>query len=215
LNKDYGNAVVQKTANTTLVKLKIEPGQSYFLKTENNASQKKWNYYEATADAVPLKGKWQINFDKGGPQLPPSATISNLESWTKLSPEAEAFSGTATYTLQFDNKNNKTENWNLNLGDVRESAKVWLNDKFIGTAWSVPYQLNIGKLKLGKNTLKIQVTNLSANRVRDMELKGQEWKIFHEINMVDKDYKKFDATKWSPMPSGLLGPITITPLKQN
>ena len=146
--------------------------------------------------------------------MPPAATVSNLESWTKLSPEAEAFSGSATYTLQFDNKNNKAENWNLNLGDVRESAKVWLNDKFIGTAWSVPYQLNIGKLKPGKNTLKIQVTNLSANRVRDMELKGQEWKIFHEINMVDKDYKKFDATKWAPMPSGLLGPVTITPLKQ-
>jgi hypothetical protein len=215
LNKDYGNAVVQKTANTTLVKLKIEPGQSYFLKTENTASQKKWNYYETTADAIPLNGKWKITFDKGGPQLPPAATVSNLESWTKLSPEAEAFSGTATYTMEFDNKNVNTENWNLNLGDVRESAKVWLNDKFIGTAWSVPYQLNIGKLKTGKNTLKIQVTNLSANRVRDMELKGQEWKIFYEINMVDKDYKKFDATKWSPMPSGLLGPITITPLKQN
>lgn len=215
LNKDYGNAVVKKSANTTLVKLKIEPGQSYFLKTENSASQKKWNYYEATSQAISLNGKWQINFDKGGPQLPPTATVSNLESWTKLSPEAEAFSGSATYTLEFDNKNNKTENWNLNLGDVRESAKVWLNDRFIGTAWSVPYQLNIGKLKPGKNTLKIQVTNLSANRVRDMELKGQEWKIFYEINMVDKDYKKFDATKWSPMPSGLLGPITITPLKQN
>lgn len=215
LNKDYGNAMVQKTANTTLVKLKIQPGQSYFLKTENTASQKKWNYYEATAEALPLNGKWKINFDKGGPQLPPAATVSNLESWTKLSPEAEAFSGSATYTLEFDNKNSKAENWNLNLGDVRESAKVWLNDKLIGTAWSVPYQLNIGKLKPGKNTLRIQVTNLSANRVRDMELKGQEWKIFHEINMVDKDYKKFDATKWSPMPSGLLGPITITPLKQN
>lgn len=214
LNKEYGNAIVQKTANTTLVKLKIEPGQSYFLKTENAASQKKWNYYEATAEAIPLNGKWQITFDKGGPQLPPTATISNLESWTKLSPEAEAFSGSATYTLQFDNKNSKADSWNLNLGDVRESAKVWLNDKFIGTAWSAPYQLNIGKLKTGKNTLKIQVTNLSANRVRDMELKGQEWKIFYEINMVDKDYKKFDATKWSPMPSGLLGPLTITPLKQ-
>ena len=214
LNKEYGNAVVQKTANTTLVKLKIEPGQSYFLKTENTVSQKKWNYYEATADAIPLNGKWKITFDKGDPQLPPAATVSNLESWTKLSPEAEAFSGTATYTLEFDNKNNKADSWNLNLGDVRESAKVWLNDTFIGTAWSVPYQLNIGKLKAGKNTLKIQVTNLSANRVRDMELKGQEWKIFYEINMVDKDYKKFDATKWSPMPSGLLGPVTISPLKQ-
>ncbi|OXA75170.1 alpha-L-rhamnosidase [Flavobacterium aquidurense] len=214
LNRNYGNAIVKKDSNSTLVKIKIEPGQSYFLKTENTASQKKWNYYEPTAEATPLKGNWKITFEKGGPKLPETTTISNLESWTKLSPEAEAFSGSATYTLQFDNPNTKTESWSLNLGDVRESAKVWLNDEFIGTAWSVPYKLSILKLKSGKNTLKIQVTNLSANRIRDKELKGEEWKIFYEINMVDKDYKKFDATKWSPMPSGLLGPVTLTPLKQ-
>ncbi|GGF04630.1 glycosyl hydrolase family 2 [Flavobacterium limi] len=214
LNRNFGNAMVQKTAKNTLVKIKIEPGQSFFLKTENTATQKKWNYYESTAEAIALKGNWKINFDKGGPKLPPTASVTNLESWTKLGPEAEAFSGSATYTLEFNNPNAKTESWNLNLGDVRESAKVWLNDEFIGTAWSVPYKLNIGKLKQGKNILKIQVTNLSANRIRDKELKGEEWKIFYEINMVDKDYKKFDATKWSLMPSGLLGPITITPLKQ-
>ncbi|WP_281337423.1 glycosyl hydrolase [Flavobacterium eburneipallidum] len=214
LNRDFGNAIVQKSAKNTLVKIKIEPGQSYFLKTENTASQKKWNYFEPVAASIPLKGNWKINFDKGGPELPPTATVSTLESWTKLSPQAEAFSGSATYTLQFDNPNSKTENWQLNLGDVRESAKVWINDVYVGTAWSVPYQLNLGKLKSGKNTLKIQVTNLSANRIRNKELKGEEWKIFYEINMVDKDYKKFDATKWAPMPSGLLGPITITPLKQ-
>lgn len=214
LTRDFGNAIVQKSTKNTLVKIKIDPGQSFFLKTENTATQKKWSYFEPANAPVTLKGNWKITFDKGGPKLPPGASISNLESWTKLSPEAEAFSGTATYSLQFDNPNNKTENWSLNLGDVRESAKVWLNDKFIGTAWSVPYQLNIGKLKSGKNILKIQVTNLSANRIRDKELKGEEWKIFYEINMVDKDYKKFDATKWSPMPSGLLGPVSITPQKQ-
>jgi len=214
LTKDFGNAIVNKNDKTTLVKLRIEPGQSFFLKTENTASQKKWNYYETAADDIALNGKWQINFDKGGPQLPPSATVSKLESWTKLGHEAEAFSGSATYTLQFDNPNAKIDNWYLNLGDVRESAKVWINDNFIGTAWSVPFKLQTGKLKPGKNILKIQVTNLSANRVRNMELKGQEWKIFYEINMVDKDYKKFDATKWSPMPSGLLGPVSLTPLKK-
>jgi hypothetical protein len=214
LTRAYGNATVTKNASTTLVKIKIEPGRSYFLKTENTASQKKWNYYEPAAAAIALKGNWKITFDKGGPELPANATVSALESWTKLSPQAEAFSGTATYTLEFDQPNTKADQWNLNLGDVRESAKVWLNDEFIGTAWSVPYQLNISKLKSGKNTLKIQVTNLSANRIRDKELKGEEWKIFYEINMVDKDYKKFDATKWVPMPSGLLGPVTITPLKQ-
>lgn len=214
LTKAYGNAVVTKNSASTAVKLKIEPGQSYFLKTENKASQKKWNYYETTGNAVSLTGKWNITFDKGGPKLPANATVSTLESWTKLSSDAEAFSGTATYTLNFDYPNSKTNNWVLNLGNVRESAKVWLNDEFIGTAWSVPYTLHIGKLEPGKNNIKIQVTNLSANRIRDKELKGEEWKIFYEINMVDKDYKKFDATKWNPVPSGLLGPVTLTPLKK-
>lgn len=214
LTKEYGNAIVQKSANETLVKLHIEPGQSLMLITEKTASVQKWNYWQNAAAAIPLTGKWQLNFDKGGPELPAATSLTTLESWTKLSPQAEAFSGSATYTLQFDAPKTTAENWSLNLGNVRESAKVWLNGKYIGTAWSVPYQLNIGKLKAGKNELKIQVTNLAANRVRDMELKGQEWKIFYEINMVDKDYKKFDATKWNPTPSGLLGSITITPLKK-
>ncbi|MFH7019287.1 glycosyl hydrolase [Flavobacterium sp. FlaQc-47] len=214
LTREYGNAIVTKNARTTAVKLKIEPGQSYFLKTENVASQKKWKYYEPLSEAVSLKGKWTVTFDKGGPELPKSSTVSTLESWTKLSPEAAAFSGSATYTLEFEKPNSTTEHYSLNLGDVRESAKVWLNDVFMGTAWSVPYQLNIEKLKTGKNILKIQVTNLSANRIRDKEIKGEEWKIFYEINMVDKDYKKFDATQWNLTPSGLLGPVTLTPLQQ-
>lgn len=216
LTKEYGNARVRKTAISTEVYLKIKPGQSYFLKTENRASQKSWTYYQPVAAPYNLEGNWQLQFDKGGPQLPASASLSSLESWTKLSPEAQAFSGSASYTLEFKNPNPKVKYWSLNLGDVRESAKVWLNETYLGTAWSLPYTLYCGKLKRGKNNLKIQVTNLAANRLRDLERKGEQWKIFNEINMVDKDYKKFDATPWKPMPSGLLGPLTLSPLeKQN
>ncbi len=214
LTKEYGNAIVRKTSNITFVKLQIEPGHSFILETGNKVSEKPWKYFEKMAEPVVLKGEWEISFDKGGPKLPSKAKLPNLESWTKLGPDAEAFSGSATYTLQFDSPTVEADNWTLNLGDVRESAKVWLNGTYIGDAWSVPFKINLGKLKAGKNTLTVQVINLGANRVRDMELKGQEWKIFYEINMVDKDYNKFDATKWNPTPSGLLGPITITPLRQ-
>ena len=215
MTKDYGNALVQKKADVTLVKLQIKSGQSFILKTEQVASKKKWKYYKNAADEIGLNGDWEITFDKGGPQLPPKAKISKLESWTTLSPEAEAFSGSATYRLQFSAPNIAADTWKLDLGDVRESAKVWLNGAFIGDVWSVPYEINLGKLKKGKNTLTIQVTNLGANRVRDMEMRGKEWKHFYEINMVNKDYKKFDATKWDVAPSGLLGPVLITPLKQD
>ena len=213
LTRNVGNAEVKKEGQITLVKLRIESGKSFILKTENTASEKPWIYFEETAEPIALKGDWQLTFEKGGPTLPAPAKVSTLESWTKISPEMEAFSGTALYTLQFDAPKVAADNWKLSLGDVRESAKIWLNGEYIGEAWSVPFTINLGKLKEGKNELKIQVTNLSANRIRDMELRGKEWKIFYEINMVDKDYNKFDATKWSPMPSGLLGPVTITPLK--
>lgn len=214
LTKKYGNALVKKETNTTLVKLRIEPGQSFILKTETSKSYPNWNYYKATENPINLEGNWQISFEKGGPELPPSAKINTLQSWTTLSPKAEAFSGTALYTLKFNAPNVEADNWKLNLGDVRESAKVWLNGNYIGDLWSVPFSINLGQLKKGENELKVQVTNLAANRIRAKELRGEEWKIFYEINMVDKDYNKFDATKWQPMPSGLLGPISITPLKE-
>ncbi|MEY4433155.1 MAG: hypothetical protein RLZZ44_1288 [Bacteroidota bacterium] len=214
LTKNSGNAIVEKQANITRVKVHLESGQSLFLQTENQASQSHWNYTQKIAEPLVLKGNWEVSFDKGGPQLPSKATLSQLESWTTFSPEAEAFSGTATYNLSFNAPNIKADSWNLNLGDVRESAQVWLNGTFIGTAWSNPFTLNIGQLKKGQNTLTVKVTNLGANRIRNMELNGEEWKIFYEINMVDKDYKKFDATKWNPTPSGLLGPVSITPLKK-
>ncbi len=215
LTRNVGNAIVQKNAENTLVKLRIESGKSLLLKTENTASEKPWKYYDTLVEPIVLKGEWNLTFEKGGPSLPAPAKVNTLDSWTKISPEAEAFSGSAVYTLQFDAPKVAADNWRLNLGDVRESAKVWLNNQYIGQAWSVPFQINLGQLKKGKNELKIQVTNLSANRVRDMEMKGKEWKIFYEINMVDIDYEKFDATRWAPMPSGLLGPVSITPLKEN
>ena len=34
-----------------------------------------------------------------------------------------------------------------------------------------------------------------------------------EINFVNINYKPFDASKWDLAPSGLLGPVTLTPLR--
>src|SRR5690606_30758515 len=135
-------------------------------------------------------------------------------SWTELGRDAQNFSGTAKYEIEFKRPKIKAEYWKLNLGDVRESAKVWLNGIYLGDAWSVPFTLYTGPLKK-RNKLVVQVTNLAANRIRAKELRGEEWKIFQEINMVNKDYKPFDATVWKPMPSGLLGEITVTPVKKD
>jgi len=54
------------------------------------------------------------------------------------------------------------------------------------------------------------VTNVSANRIRDLDLRGVPWRVFHDINFVSINYGTFDASKWPLEKSGLLGPVTLT-----
>jgi hypothetical protein len=102
----------------------------------------------------------------------------------------------------------------LNLGEVRESAKIRVNGSDVVTLWSNPFACKIGKyLKKGENTIEIEVTNIDANRIADYDRRKINWKIFNDINVVNVNYKPFDASGWQPMPSGLLGPVTLEPLK--
>ena len=101
----------------------------------------------------------------------------------------------------------------LDLGDVRESARVRLNGRALGTLIALPFRLPVGAhLKAGENTLEIEVTNLSANRIRDLERRKVDWKIMREINFVNINYKPFDASNWPLTDCGLLGPVTLTPV---
>ena len=61
----------------------------------------------------------------------------------------------------------------LNLGDVRETAEVRINGIKIGLLWCVPFQAIVpeGLLK-ARNTIEITVTNLSFNRVIDLDKRG-------------------------------------------
>ena len=96
------------------------------------------------------------------------------------------------------------------LGDVRESARVYINNQFVGCAWSVPYVLNCDNaLKEGDNQIRIEVTNLPANRISDLDKKGVKWRKMEEINVVDINYKKTTYDEWTPVESGLNSKVTI------
>ena len=84
----------------------------------------------------------------------------------------------------------------------------------MSTEVTLPFRLRAGAhLKPGRNVLELDVTNLAANRIRDLDLRKVDWKIMREINFVNIGYKPFDASAWPLTPSGLLGPVTLTPLK--
>ena len=96
------------------------------------------------------------------------------------------------------------------MGDVRESARVSVNGQVVQTLWSVPFECNISKfVTAGNNTLKIEVTNLPANAIAELDRQKVEWRKFKEINVVDLNYKKTTYANWAPMPSGLLGPVKV------
>src|SRR5690606_11268517 len=64
-------------------------------------------------------------------------------------------------------------------------------------------------LQDGKNEIRIEVANLMANRMRDLDQRKVNWRNYHEINFVNIDYKAFDASQWKLMDSGLGGPVQL------
>jgi len=96
----------------------------------------------------------------------------------------------------------------LDLGDAREIADVWVNGTHAGASWHRPHRLDITRLvRNGKNEIRVDVTNLLINRV---------------LGSPDPDYSALEE-KYSrrfpepgekkevkePLPSGLLGPVRI------
>jgi hypothetical protein len=195
------------------VRLQLEPGQAVFVKTyRDDPTAPAWRYREPAGEPRALDGEWNVEFVEGGPELPPPFKTHRLASWTELAgPEGERFAGTARYTIHFA-PDVDAEHVLLDLGHVADSARVILNGKPVATLVGPSYRVEIGPLLAENNTLTIEVTSVAANRIRDLDRRGVKWRIFKDINLVNIDYKPFDASDWPVRPAGLLGPVTLTPL---
>jgi hypothetical protein len=202
---------------TTEVRLQLDPGESVLLRTFDRAVRAApWAYRRPAGDAVALGGAWSVAFVEGGPALPaPFAAEGRPAPWTgRGDADADRFAGTARYTLRFDAPPapNGVTNWLLDLGRVAASARVRLNGRDLGTLFARPFRVETGPLRAAGNVLEVEVTNLSANRVRDLDRRRVAWKVFEDINYVGIDYRPFDASGWPVRASGLSGPVTLTPL---
>jgi hypothetical protein len=71
-----------------------------------------------------------------------------------------------------------------------------------------------------ENTLEVAVSNLMGNRIADMERKGEKYKIFYNVNFPAKEAANrgadglFSAKNRKPQESGLIGPVTVTPMEK-
>ena len=200
------------------IQMKMRSGQSMILQTFNQKLPvaEALPVYCDTAAAemnVELNGPWKLSFIEETPKVSQTFTLDNLQTWETLSDETRVTMGTGVYetTVKLKKKDLKDATaWKIDLGDVRESARVYINGEYIGCAWSVPYVLDCkNTLKKGKNTIRIEVTNLPANRIADLDRKGVKWRKMEEINVVDINYKKTLYDNWEPMPSGLNSQVRL------
>ena len=196
--------------------INLRSGESRILKTSTTSNDSSTNPTSLTcstnfSEALPITGPWTLTFTEEAPKVNETFHLNQLQTWETLGPEAAITMGTGVYTTTFRlTKQQARQHWMLDLGDVRESARVYLNGRFLGCAWAVPFVLDCrDALQKGKNELRIEVTNLPANRIADLDRKGVKWRKMNEINVVDINYKKTTYEGWTPVKSGLNSEVRL------
>ena len=160
---------------------------------------------------TPIKGKWTVKFQLGR-LAPESVKWNELIDWTSSEePGIKYFSGTAAYSIQFEMSGAASGDFWLDLGKVNEVGEVSIDGLDLGTVWTFPFRVKVPAKLLGKGShiLEVKVTNVWNNR-----LVGDQF--LPEEDRITRTNMKGQHTKSSPLvPSGLLGPVTLQPEKQN
>lgn len=169
-----------------------------------------------------LNAPWKVSFDPkwGGV----SQTVFNrLTDWSVNSdPRIKYYSGSGFYEQEFEWNSSMHGRLYLDLGDVRNMARVWLNGEEVGVLWTSPWLIDISdNIKVGPNKLKIEVVNLWTNRLigdsfwpTDGIISGKwpDWMMENKPRTGKRytfttynHYSKEDSLE----KSGLLGPVLI------
>jgi len=201
--------------------MKLEPDQSLLLETFAGSYEgPQFSTYQLDGGRRILTGDWTVTFTDGGPTLPAQRTVSRLGSWTLYGKPYEAFSGTAEYRYRLAPTEGAAAAWELDLGDVRESASVWFDGTYIGTLFEKPWAVRLTQEQVRRGgELVIKVSNLMANRIIDMDRRGEHWQILYNANISPRlpisrgPDGGFSAARWDIRESGLMGPVTLAPLK--
>jgi len=162
-----------------------------------------------SAQKIPVDGKWTVKFqpERGAPE---SAQFDKLTDWTTSDVDGiKYFSGTATYSIQFEMLRDGGENFWMDLGEVCVVADVSIDGQDLGTAWTYPFRVKVPAKLLGsgKHELEVKVTNVWNNRLVGDNFLDEKNRITH-TNVHGKFNKNTPLVS-----SGLLGPVTLEPVK--
>jgi hypothetical protein len=217
----------------TLVPLDFAPRQSWFvlfIKASDAKNGDKKSNFPTLAPVQELSDSWAVSFDPawGGPG---KVAFDKLIDWT-MRPEKgiHYYSGIATYQTIFSMKSPTVQKQRLflDLGQVKNVARVKINDRDLGVVWTAPWQIEItNALRLGANSLEIEVANLWPNRLigdstKPVEKRLTATNVRTYDTMASGTYgcaiceeRKRSGKPAQALPSGLLGPVKILTTKES
>jgi hypothetical protein len=156
--------------------------------------------------------------------------MDRLTSWTE-DPATRYFSGHATYEKSFELPMNGLpagSKFILDFGEakrtplpsppgahnmwayldapIRDAAEVYVNGKRAGVVWHPPYRVDMtAQMHAGTNELRIVVGNTAIN-----ELAGHPLPDYRLLwDRYGKLFEPQDMHDLQPLPSGILGPVTL------
>jgi hypothetical protein len=193
----------------TIVPLAFEPKQSVFVVFRPGVTAPQAGKNSPVFGTVmELVGPWEVSFD---PQWGPSERLlfDRLEDWTRrVEPEVRFYSGTTTYRKHFElpapARVSTPMRLFLDLGRVKNLARVRVNGTDLGVLWTAPWRVDMtGVARPGRNDLTIELVNLWPNRlIGDARLQPED-------RRTKTNVRKFAQPDLPLLESGLLGPVTV------
>ncbi|MBD1388680.1 glycoside hydrolase [Neiella sp. HB171785] len=227
----------QQQDGRTQMELNFEQVQSYFVvfseqaTTENTVDHRDYQLTQT------IDRPWQIDFIKGVKKPQPIAMPSLVDLKDHAVADVKYFAGTARYQTSFEFSGSAEQTGSkefvLDLGQVHQFARVYLNGHDLGLKMWAPYRFEASQhLRAGSNQLVVEVTNLWPNRLIGDERQYADtasWKVngYQGSQLVEfpdwltgpspnqpGDRSTFATWKhWSKddalIPSGLIGPVKL------
>ncbi|GAA4834653.1 hypothetical protein GCM10023310_10170 [Paenibacillus vulneris] len=177
---------VERERDATAVQLVLHPYESIVLLHGIDLEGYAAHPPHTIGTSLELQGDWTVSTAN-------AESYPHFTEWGKLTAlvnmsrpdHLPRFTGTFRYETEFEWSESASQAL-LDLGEVYETAEVWVNGEQAGVRICPPYHIQIGSLKKGSNKLVIEVTNTLV-----------------------KDQRDFLSSFAQQEPSGLIGPVKV------
>lgn len=235
--------VLSASGSYIKVALSLAPHGSAFVVFRTPLSQT-WEKEQPSEDRLSTRtavtGEWNVEFLSKS-QMPEGIKMKQLTSLSdNMDERVKYYSGTARYStiIHLSKEELKDKELFINLGTVKDIAKVFVNGTSCGTVWTAPFHARItAALKAGKNLIEVEVANTWINRVigdekvpedLDYDMGGSKFTVgrlktfpaWFYSGSQPKNRKRQTFCTWKHysaedplVPSGLIGPVTIDTYK--